>query len=220
MCSPDCRDIELPMTIPYSATTQLDALKASVAEIAGSTSWIPLEPGVLPQVEGGVRLETTGQATDGRMWRRVHIVGLRERNVVTIAFSQPDDKFDHSLLASVLDSIELKPAPVYSDGDLYDNFTDASDYRMPESGLWTDVDQPLLDGTPMTGVHRFAGGRVVVSFGDAEGTVGLCDPDCGQLLGQTSPDAFNESIRDGRRHHETGGVHDARGRAGDLDRDG
>ena len=200
VCSPECRDIELPMTIPYSASSQLDALKASVAEIAGSASWIPLDPEVLPQIEGGVRLETTAQATDGRVWRRVHIVGLRERNVVAIAWSQPAALFDEALLTSVLASIELTPAPVYSDGDLIhpEPGESANGFTMPIPGVWVSADQPTRDGTPLSGVIRFADGRVLVSIGDPEGALGWCDSDCRQLTGQTSLDALERTMRQGR----------------------
>ena len=198
VCSPDCRDIELPMTIPYSADAQLDALKQSVAEIAGSSSWTPLAPGDLPQIERGVRLESTGLATDGRAWQRIHIVGLRERNVVTIAWSQPADDFDGRVLTSVLDSIELTPAPVYSDGDLTD--LKRAEYRgefsIPIPGLWATSDQPTLDGSPVSGVTRFGDGRVVVSIGAPDGALGLCDPDCRQLTGQTTLEEIERSVRE------------------------
>ncbi len=199
VCSPDCQTIDLPMTIPYDAEAQLGVLKQAVGAIAGSSEWTLLESGVLDQITGAARLETTALDQGGREWRRVHIVGLRERNIVAIAWSQPADDFDTALLDAVLATVELTPAPVYSDGDLIDQFTSGSDYRMPMPGFWTGGDQPLLDGTPMSGVHRFADGRVIVSFGDSEGTIGLCDPDCRLLRSQTSLDAFDQSIRDGRR---------------------
>ncbi len=200
VCSPECQRIDLPATIPYSAEAQLDALKASVAAIAGSASWTPLDSDVLPQIDGGVRLETTGQVTDGRVWRRVYIVGLRERNVVAIAWSQPDDQFDGALLTSVLASIELTPAPVYSDGDLVRPPPSGSQgsFFIPVPGLWVTSDQPSLDGSPMSGVTRFAEGRVLVSIGDREGTLGWCDVECRQLAGQTTLDALERSIREGR----------------------
>jgi hypothetical protein len=204
VCSPMCQDIDLHMTsIPYSASAQLDALKFLVGGTAGSQAWSDLPPDVLPQIEGGARLETTATDDAGREWRRVHIVGLRKRNVVAIAWSQPADRFDPALLDAVLATVELTPAPVYSDGDLIDDVIDPflgeSDFRMPIPGFWTDADQPFLDGTPMTGVHRFNGGRVVVSLGDAIGRVGLCDPGCRELIGQTSLDALERSIREGGR---------------------
>ena len=119
--APIAETIELPMTIPYSAERP--------ARRAEGSRWPPS-----PAARLGHRWPRTSCADRGRRpprhdrpwrptvapWRRVHIVGLRERNVVAIAWSQPADEFDEALLDSVLASIELKPAPVYSDGDLID----------------------------------------------------------------------------------------------------
>ena len=35
VCSPHCQRVDVPATIPYSAEAQMDALKASVATVAG-----------------------------------------------------------------------------------------------------------------------------------------------------------------------------------------
>ncbi len=198
VCSPECRQIDLPATIPYSATAQLDALKARVAAIAGSSEWTELPPDVLPQVEGGVRLETTAVDPAGREWRRVHIVGLRERNAVAIAWSQPTSRYDARLLDAVLAGLVLTPAPKYSDGDLVDPWRGEPNFTMPIPGLWLDSDQPTLDGLPLSGVRRFADGRLVVSIGDRSGTLGWCDPDCRVLTGQTSLEALERSMRQGQ----------------------
>ena len=195
VCSPTCHDIELPFSIPYSAEKQLGALKRSVEAIAGSTAWTPLEPALLDQIEGGARLESTATDEAGREWRRVHIVGLRERNGVAIAWSQPSDVYDPGLLHAVLASVELTPAPTYSDGDLIDPWRGEPAFTIPLPGLWTDVEQPVLDGVAASGVRRFASGRVVVSIGDPDGTLRWCDPECRLVTGQTSLDELERTIR-------------------------
>ena len=116
----------------------MDALKASVATVAGGSAWTPLGPGVLA-VKGGARLDTTVATTDGRPWHRVFIVGLRNRNVVAIAWSQPVAVYDELLLASVVSSIELTPALYYNDGDLIDPPLRGSKFTMSIPGFSGDV---------------------------------------------------------------------------------
>ena len=195
ICSPDCVEFQVPMTIPYDATAQLEGLKASVGEIVGSDAWTDLPPDVLPELVGGARVDTTAIAADGRPWRRSHVVGLKARNVVAIAWSQPEDVFDEALADAVIGGVELGEAPVYSDGDLVRTTGDVATMLIP--GLWFGEDQPAIDGEPVSGVRRFADGRVVVSVGDEDGTLGLCDPDCRQLSGVTSLDELEAGIREG-----------------------
>lgn len=194
ICSPECEDIEVPATIPYAAASQLDALRAGVEAIAGSTDWEFLPPDALPQIDGASRLETVATDASGRAWRRVHIVGLRERNLVSIAWSQPADTFDPALLAAVLDRTDLGVAPRYGDGDLVDPWSEP-DFALPIPGLWLDVEQPTAGGRLLSGVRRFADGRVVVSIGSAEGTLGWCDPDCLTIDGLRSLDDLERAIR-------------------------
>ena len=186
VCSPECARLDIPPTIPYSADAQLDALKAAVAGVAGSAAWTPLPPGTLPQVTGGAQVETTTTDDAGREWRRVHIVGLNERNLVTVAWSQPAVSWDPSLLADILANVTLTPAPIYSDGDLTE-WAASGDFAMPIPGLWFGEDQPTADdGKPLSGVYRTGEGRVLVSVGDTNGNLGWCDPTCRILTGQTS----------------------------------
>jgi hypothetical protein len=186
--------------IPYSAEKQLDALQAGVAAIAESDAWVPLEARLLPEVVGGLRLDTTAPGPDGQDWHRVHIVGLRDRNLVAIAWSQPAAEFDERLLEQVLLAIELPSAPAYSDGDLVDSDAGQgiADYRFPIPGHWSWVDQPTLDGVPLSGIRRWAEGRVVVSLGSADGELAWCDPTCRVATEQTSLEALEATIRDGR----------------------
>ncbi len=197
VCDVECRRVDVPATIPYSAEAQLDALKASVAAVAGGSAWTPLGPDVLA-VNGGSRLDTTVATTDGRPWHRVFIVGLRNRNVVAIAWTQPVAVFEESLLASVLGSIELTPLPYYDDGDLIDPPLRDTNFTMPIPGFWATSEHPELDGLPLPGVTRFGEGRVLVSAGDLDGTLGWCDPDCRLLTGQTTLDELERSVREGR----------------------
>ena len=194
VCSPECEWIEVPGTIPYDATAQIEALKSSVATIVGSETWTDLPAGVLPQVEHGAMLDTIDTAKDGRSWRRIHIVGLRERNLVAIAWSQPAEAFDRALLDQILAGIHLLPAPVYSDGDLVRSAAEGA-FTMPVPGLWQDLDQPALDGQPLSGVYRFGQGRVVVSFGSPSGEMPWCDPDCHVAAGVTDLDTLEATIR-------------------------
>ncbi len=197
LCSPDCQVVEVPMSIPYSAANQHAALKAGVAAIAGGSDWSELPPGVLPEVDGGARLDTIAVAPDGREWRRAHIVGLRDRNLVAITFAQPTDVYDDRLLDAILAGISLPSAPVYSDGDLLDGQTGHAGFAMPLPGMWLGEEQPTLDDKPLSGLRRYSDDRVMVSLGDVEGTLGWCDPDCRKLTGLTSLDALEAAIREG-----------------------
>jgi hypothetical protein len=196
VCGPDCQAVEVAPTIPYSASAQLAALKDAVAAVAGSDAWMPLAPGVLPDVEGGARLDTRAVAADGREWRRVHIVGLRERNLVAVTWAQPGDAFDPGLLDAVLAALRLTEAPAYSDGDLVRAAEER--FSMPVPGLWITTSQPTLDGAGLSGVVQFGDGEVLVSVGSPEGALGWCDPQCRVLTSQTSLNALEASIRDGR----------------------
>ena len=115
-----------------------------MSAIAGDSEWTALPPGVLPEVGGGARLDTTAVDAAGREWRRVHIVGLRDRNVVAIAWSQPADAYDERLLNAVLTNMTLPSAPVYSDGDLIDQLTGEAGFAMPLPGLWLNEEQPTM----------------------------------------------------------------------------
>ena len=196
ICSPDCVEFQVPVTIPYDATAQLEGLRASVGEIAGSDEWTDLPPGVLPGLEGGARVDTTAIAADGRPWRRAHIVGLQARNVVAIAWSQPVDVYDEALAEAIIGGISLGEAPVNSDGDLIP-WTTETDYTMVLPGTWFWSEQPKLDGRPLSGVRRYGDGRVVVSLGGPDGTLGWCDPDCRVIREVTSLDALEAAVRDG-----------------------
>ena len=198
VCSPECQSVDIPPAIPYSAPKQLEALKAGVASVAGSSDWIDLPPGILPEVVGGARLDTIATAADGREWHRTHVVGLRDRNVVAIAWSQPADAFDEELLDAVLAAMDLPSAPVYSDGDLIDALTGDAGFTMPLPGHWVFEEQPTLDDKPLSGVRRYGDGPVLVSIGDSEGTLGWCDPDCRELTGLTSIDALEAAVSEGR----------------------
>lgn len=197
LCSPDCDVVEVPMSIPYSAVNQYAALKAGVAAIAGGSDWSELAPGLLPEVEGAARLDSIAVASDGREWRRAHIIGLRDRNLVAITFAQPTDVYDDRLLDAILGGISLPSAPVYSDGDLLDGQTGHAGFTMPLPGMWLGEEQPALDDKPLSGLRRYSD-RVMVSLGDVEGTLGWCDPECGKLTGLTSLDALEAAIRAGR----------------------
>ena len=196
VCSPDCHEFQVPTSIPYDATTQLAGLKASIGEIAGSDAWTDLPPGVIPDLEGGARVDTTAVAADGREWRLVYIVGLKARNVVAIAWSQPTEVYDESLLSSVLDGIVLGEAPVSGDGDLVAMADD--EFSMPVPGFWGFVSQPALDDVALSGVRQYGDGEVFVSIGDVDGTIGWCDPDCREITDQTSFDALEATVRDGQ----------------------
>ena len=198
VCDPECHRFELPFTIPFSVPGQLAALKTEVATIAGTDAWTEVPADVLPQVDGGkARLEATHVGPDGRDWRTVYIVGMLKRNAVTFSWSQPVEAFDQDLLDDVLASVNLLDAPVYSDGDLIP--VESERFSMPISGNWqTPDDQPTLDGTPLSGVRSFSEGRVMVSIGERDGTLGWCDPDCVQLTGMTSVEALESAIRGDR----------------------
>jgi hypothetical protein len=199
LCDPGCQVVKLPRPIPFSATTVLDALKAGVQDVAGSGPWRLLPPQVLSELEGGARSDVDREDDAGRAWRHVYVVGLRGRNAVAIAWRQPVDSFDRALLDAVLTQLELPRAPVYSDGDLVATASEA--FELPMPGFWTGEFQPNLDGIPLSGVRRFADGRVMVSIGDRQGAIGLCDPDCRRLTEQRSMDALERSIREA---HELG----------------
>ena len=200
VCAPACTRADLPFMIPYSATIQLEALRDGVSAIAGATDWKPLDDGVLPEVEGGQRLETRSTATDGRPWRHVFIIGLRDRNAVAFAWSQPADAFDAALFDAIIRETDLPSAPVYSDGDLLEwPTTDGiGRYTMPIPGHWITAEQPTLDGVPISGVDRYGDGALVVSIGGPDGTLGWCDPDCIEVDGQGSLDAIEATVRAGR----------------------
>jgi hypothetical protein len=193
LCTPDCVGVEVEMTIPYDAATQLARLKSGIATVAGDDAWTDLPADVLPEIVDGVWLDTTGPDKDGRAWRRVYVAGLIERNLVGIAWSQPADVFDETLMRDVLGAMTLTGAPVYSDGDLLP--TESGDWSMPIPGMWQWEDQPTFDGSPLRGIRRWGDGRVVVSIGAADGTLGWCDPDCRELTGMTSVEAVEAAIR-------------------------
>ena len=198
ICDPDCHDVELPMPIPYSGASLLDALRQGVASNAGSNAWVDLPADVLPELEGGARLDVTRPDPDGRRWRHVYIVGLRERNAVSIVWRQPQDAFDESLLDGVLRALVVPPAPVYTDGDLIASNEAGSDFTMPMPGFWITSEQPDIDGSPLSGVLDFGPGRVLVSIGDTDGTFGWCDGGCQEVHGVTSLDALEAALRDVR----------------------
>ena len=104
--------------------------------------------------------DTFAIAADGREWHRAHIVGLRDRNVVAITWSQPADQYDEQLLDGILAAIELPSAPVYSDGDLIDPLTGDAGFAMPLPGHWNFEEQPTLDDKPLSGVRRYGDGPV------------------------------------------------------------
>jgi hypothetical protein len=197
VCLPRCDRIDLPAMIPYSAEIQLAALKAGVASITGTSAWTALDDPLLPEVTGAARQDATSVDGDGRVWRHVVIVGLRDRNAVSIAWSQPEAGFDDVLLDRVLAGIELPSGPVYSDGDLIEATALDGSFRLPMPGHWITPDQPRLDGVAMTGLHRFGDGPVLISIGDESGTLGWCDPDCRIAADQTSLDALEATIREG-----------------------
>ncbi len=196
VCDPECHRFELPIPIPLSAAKQLDALKAEVAKIAGADAWTAVPPGVLPEIDGGkARLEATHIGPDGREWRTVYVVGVLKRNVVTFSWSQPADVFDQDQLDEVLAGVILLGAPVYGDGDLMPVTSDM--FSMPIPRSWQTADQPSIGGAPLSGLRRYAEGRVVVSIGEADG-LGWCDPDCRRLTGLTSINALESAIRGDR----------------------
>jgi hypothetical protein len=196
LCTPDCTAVDVEMTIPYDASTQLRRLRSGIAEVAGSDAWADLPADILPEIVDGAWLDTTGPGPEGRDWRRVYVAGLVARNVVGIAWSQPADVFDEALMRSVLGEMTLTAAPEYSDGDLLP--TESTDWSMPISGMWQWEEQPTLDGTPMSGVRRWGDGRVMVSIGTADGVLGWCDPDCRELTGMTSLEVLETGIRGDR----------------------
>lgn len=192
VCDPDCEEITVTATIPYSADAQLGALKDAVGERLGRPAWGALRPGLLPEVVNAARAESV-VLIDGTEWRRVNIVGLRDRNLVAIAWAQPVDAYDGSLLDHVLSAMTLPSAPRYSDGDLAASRQDAFEIQVP--GVWDTTEQPRLDDVPLSGVVRFGEGEIVVSIGDPDGTLGWCDPDCRVVKAQTSLETLARSLR-------------------------
>jgi hypothetical protein len=195
VCDPDCQDVRLPTPIPYSAVTQLEALKTGVGRVAGSQTWSDLPSDVLPEVEGGARLDTEARDVDGRAWHHVYIVGLREQNAVAILWRQPTEVYQPTLLDAVLAGSHLPPAPVYTDGDLSVSRELGADFTMLMPGFWVGAEQPQVDGTPLNGVLRFGPDRVTVSIGEADGTFGWCEAACEELHGLTSLDAVEAALR-------------------------
>ena len=126
----------------------------------------------------------------------MYVVGLRDRNLVAIAYSQPAASFDESLLDAILASVELPSAPVYSDGDLVTSTQDA--FVMPIPGTWQTVSQPQVGGVGLSGVWQFGEGEVLVSIGSANGTLGWCDPTCRELPGLTDLAALEAAVRNGQ----------------------
>ena len=186
--------------IPYSAEKQLEALKAGVARIAGNDAWVSLQPGVLPEVTGRCRPPFDVVDGAGREWRRVYIVGLRDRNLVAIAWSQPAVAYNKALLDEVLAALELPSAPEYRDGDLHDSDSGegVSDYSLPIPGHWVDVDRP-----PSTASHSAAwtGSPVGASWshsGRSMARMAGVNQDCRLVSEQTTLDELAATIRDGR----------------------
>ena len=122
-------------------------------------------------------------------------MGLKARNVVAIAWSQPAAVFDESLLDAILAGIVLTEAPVYSDGDLAPRGW--TEFTMSVPVIWGFEEQPTLNGEAMSGVRRLAEGRVLVSFGGSDGAMGWCDPECRQFDDLTTLDALEAAIRSG-----------------------
>jgi hypothetical protein len=193
VCDPECHAVDVPQTIPYDATKQVASLRAAVAEIAGTDDWTPLPAETVTGLVDGAIIETTGTGPDGAPWRRVYITGIKARNLVTFAFSQPVDIFDQGVLDEILASLDLGEAPQYSDGDPIP--ADQGPFSMDVPGSWITPAQPELDGTLLSGVWRFGDGEVLVSLGTADGTLGWCDPDCVRLTGMTSLHALEAAIR-------------------------
>ncbi|MFL5726170.1 MAG: hypothetical protein ACJ77F_07505 [Chloroflexota bacterium] len=193
VCNPTCHEIDVEMSIPYSASDQVERLRAAVADIAGSDDWKPLPAGVLVDLEDGVQLETT-LVVDGVEYRSRYLVGHVARNAAAITWTQPSSSWDAVLLDRVLASMTLPPAPVYSDGDLVEVRVRDS-FSMSVPGTWQTFEQPLADGKALSGVQQELDGRVLVSIGDPDGTLGWCDPDCRRLSGATTIDNLEELIR-------------------------
>jgi hypothetical protein len=192
ICDPTCAELTVRPTIPYAAPAQLERLKHEVETRAESTAWQPLLPEVLEDVEGGLRLESVA-LIDGRSWKRTYVIGLRDRNLVAIAWAQPVDTFDKALFDAVLAGMSLPPAPVYSDGDLAIAHQDR--FELPVPGLWATTEQPAAANVPLSGVVQFGDGELVVSIGSTEGRMGWCDPECRVMTEQTSLDVLEAAVR-------------------------
>jgi hypothetical protein len=193
VCLPECQTVKVATTIPYSAEAEREALRAAVGAAVGSSEWIPLADGYLPELVDPVRVDTVGVDEAGRRWHRVQVVGIRDRNVAAISWAQPAETFDENLFGHVLASVALPSAPVYSDGDLWPVVVGPFSLDIP--GLWVAYSQPQVDGVPLSGVYDFAEGRLLVSIGTPDGRLGWCDPACGVTRDLRSLDDVERVIR-------------------------
>jgi hypothetical protein len=190
ICAPDCHLVELPVSIPYSATAQMQALLDGVGALAGSAAWTTVLPGTVDGLDVGARrLEVS---TDGST--TIYVVGVRKRNVVAITWSQPAIAYDATLFDRVLAGTAILDGPGYASGDLIRTTSGVRDYTALVPDLWVADDPPLLDGRPAAGVESRADGQMIVSIGDPDGTIRLCDPRCREVSGVATLDDLQRAV--------------------------
>ncbi len=196
VCSLSCQDIVLPEFLPYSASAEMDALAERLGGSIPGATWIELPTGTIPDLDEGRRLDGVVRDGSGVEWHQTYVIGTHLRRVVAIAWRERADTSQPDLFEQVLASITVSAGAEYRSGVLEYSFERTSGFILGVPDVWLPSDQPLLGDGPASGVRRFGDGMIVVSVGDQDGSIRLCDPACRAITTAGTLDDLERVIRE------------------------
>ena len=140
--------------------------------------------------------QTNTVTTRSRSSRQVIVIGDYLARVFALTLTQPADSFDDELLADLMAGVFLDPqGPGYAQGVPIPHVDDQLGWMVEIPDNWFGTEQPkMADGSPATGVRRFNGSWLMVSLGDSDGDLRLCDETCREVSGLDSLEELRVAV--------------------------
>lgn len=202
-------------------TVRVCELEVSCLEAAGQTSVRELEQTLHSSPREAHWAEVHGDTqlggeparferpnTGGIIWAGYvafhHVYTLHHGRPVVLSFdywSIQNELIDPETVDYIVDSFRFIDPPSERGADRplvqYSNVDDGYQLSLPDD--W-EVTLPVRNGDPVPGVRRFgsgvhAVGALMISIGDANGSIRLCAPFCIEAVGLTSLDDLYEALR-------------------------